>query len=135
MTDQVDQDNPTPVSLRAVKHGGYAETLLPGEDVTQFEGLHRSLVLELDPSGAVEDDIVASMARLLWRKQHLAEFRTGTRTPGHAGLMYSLELEDRLDSLIDKCLKRLLFVRGVKTVASGSMSASSPRLIAPTKVA
>jgi hypothetical protein len=69
--------------------------------------------LEFETIGAFECDIVASMTRLVWRKQHLAEFRPEYEIPHHACLMSSLQLEDRLDSLIDKCLKRLLFVRGV----------------------
>ena len=35
--------------------------------------------------------------------------------------MRDLEVQDRLDAMIDKCLKRLLFLRGLK-----SISASSP---------
>jgi hypothetical protein len=60
----------------ALKHAGYsATTLLPGESVTEFEKLHRDLIDELSPNGVLEDDIVATMARLLWRKQNLATFR------------------------------------------------------------
>jgi hypothetical protein len=32
-------------------------------------------------------------------------------------LMKELELVERLDAIVDKCLKRLLIVRGVKSVA------------------
>src|SRR5262245_29032249 len=60
----------------ALKHGGYAATaILPGENRADFEKLHQSLIAELAPVGALEDDIVATMARFVWRKQNLATFR------------------------------------------------------------
>jgi hypothetical protein len=60
----------------ALKHGGYAATgLLPGEDPVAFEKLHRELIAELVPNGALEDDIVATIAHLVWRKQNLSTFR------------------------------------------------------------
>jgi hypothetical protein len=60
----------------ALKHGGYAATaLLPGEDPVAFEKLHRDLIAELVPNGALEDDIVATIAHLVWRKQNLSTFR------------------------------------------------------------
>jgi len=59
----------------ALKHGGYSATaLLPGEDPAAFKKLHQDLIAEFNPSGALEDDIVATMARLVWRKQHLSTF-------------------------------------------------------------
>ena len=54
----------------ALRHGIYAETLLPGD-----EELHRTLIAEFHPIGALENDIVGTMTRLIWRKQNLAEFR------------------------------------------------------------
>src|SRR5205807_1903784 len=58
------------------KHAGYsAITLLPGEDSAAFEKLHRALIAEFTPNGALEEDIVADIARLTWRKQNLATFR------------------------------------------------------------
>jgi hypothetical protein len=60
----------------ALKHAGYsATTLLPGEDSAAFEKLHRDLIAEFTPVGALEEDIVADMARLTWRKQNLATFQ------------------------------------------------------------
>jgi hypothetical protein len=69
---------PTPVNKihPALKHGGYAATaILPGENRADFEKLHQSLIAELAPVGALEDDIVATIARLVWRKQNLATVR------------------------------------------------------------
>src|SRR5262249_7309368 len=60
----------------ALKHGGYSTTtLLPGEDPAEFEKLHERLIVELAPAGALEEDIVLTIARLLWRKKNLASFR------------------------------------------------------------
>src|SRR6516162_66098 len=60
----------------ALKHAGYsATTLLPGEDSAAFESLHRALIAEFIPVGALEEDIVADIARLTWRKLNLATFR------------------------------------------------------------
>ena len=60
----------------ALRHGGYAAmSVLPGEDKAKFEKLHQDLIAEYAPIGASEDDIVATMARLLWRKQNLKTFR------------------------------------------------------------
>src|SRR5215813_6492034 len=60
----------------ALKHAGYsATTLLPGEDPAAFEKLHRALIHEFAPLGTLEEEIVADMARLTWRKQNLATFR------------------------------------------------------------
>ena len=60
----------------ALKHAGYsATTLLPREDSAAFESLHRALIAEFIPVGALEEDIVADIARLTWRKLNLATFR------------------------------------------------------------
>jgi hypothetical protein len=49
-----------------------SRTLLPGEDPAAFKKLHQKLIDELKPVGALEEDIVADIARLIWRKQNLA---------------------------------------------------------------
>ena len=60
----------------ALRHGGYAAmSILPGENKAEFEKLHQDLIAEYAPNGVSEDDIVATMARLLWRKQNLKTFR------------------------------------------------------------
>jgi hypothetical protein len=46
-------------------------------------------------------------------------------------LLRDLQIEERLDALIDKCLKRLLFVRGLKSLQPVSSSAS-PQPVAAT---
>src|SRR5262245_26434105 len=70
---------PTPVNKihPALKHGGYAApAILPGVNRADIEKLHQSLIAELAPVGALEDDIVATVARFVWRKQHRATHRT-----------------------------------------------------------
>ena len=162
----------------ALKHAGYsATTLLPGEDAAAFEKLHRAVIAEYNPVGALEDDIVADIARLMWRKQNLPTFRIaelanrryqeiisenvpsdelhplsftdpaavreGYRAAEEQarqelgdvyklieigepatidGLMKELDIKERLDGLIDRCLKRLLMVRGVKSLSSAPSS-------------
>jgi len=46
------------------------------------------------------------------------------------GLEKELQVKERLDSLIDRCLKRLLFLRGLKSIAP----ASAKQVSAPAKV-
>src|SRR2546430_11819813 len=74
----------------ALKHAGYsAITLLPGEDAAAFEKLHRALIAEFTPNGALEEDIVADIARLTWRKQNLATFRIAERAKArHQTIIY-----------------------------------------------
>ena len=205
----------------AVKHGGYSSTaVLPGENPAEFEELHQALMVELAPRGALEEDIVADVVRLVWRKQNLAIFRraedaraiwselrqkigptverystpsgemtvytdadgrrtssqlihpdgTGTLTLfecsqrakvdastnamtveerkelgensglveiGDAatveGLSRDLEIEERLGALIDKCLKRLLFLRG-KSLPTASSSAPPQPIAEPQRI-
>jgi hypothetical protein len=50
-------------------------------------------------------------------------------------LMEDLEVQDRLDAMIDRCLKRLLFLRGLKSIPSASASAPQKRLTGPSKAA
>jgi hypothetical protein len=128
----------------ALKHGGYSATnILPGEDSTAFEKLQRGLIAELSPTGVLEDDIVATITRLVWRKQNLAPVRRAdlARESELGRLLEDLGVEARLDALIDKCLKRLLFVRGLKSLPTASSSAppqpipEPQRIPGPTKAA
>jgi hypothetical protein len=165
----------------ALKHGAYSTTtILPGENIGEFKKLHERLIAELAPEGPLEEDIVATIARLVWRKQHLATFELAERArnweqrliserlPTSSLLMSfdsvdpaeteqavrdaeaqsrrdlgdvydlveigdvatldrlvsDLEIQDRLDGMLDRCLKRLLLLRGLKSIsASASMKA------------
>jgi hypothetical protein len=160
----------------ALKHAGYSATsILPGESAAELEKLHQALIAEFRPNGALEQETVASLAHLLWRKKNLVTFRTAQRAqqrvieiqeemiqqsdsilalPGApndpnniaeseraaeakarrelqdlyrfvemgeeatvACLLSDLAIHERLDAMIDKCLKRLLLIRGIKSVS------------------
>ena len=184
----------------AFKHGGFCSTaVLPGENPVEFEELHQALIAELAPAGALEENIVADIARLVWRKRNLATFRRAENvravwfelrekkfyenfqvpaTPDspwsmlsdsqrakvdettrsmieHArkelgedfrlveigdtatveGLLRDLDIEERLNALIDKGLKRLLFLRGLKSISPVSSSTSQQRIEGHTRAA
>ena len=185
----------------ALKHGAYSATaILPGESQAEFEKLHRDTIAEWTPSGVLENDIVMTITRLLWRKQNLdtlhtaehARRRCGESTNsgekiitilvrdlgsekneeqrradeenwrieeekrearirekfgddyklvelGEAttfdGLRKELDIIERLDSAITRCLKQLLLVRGVKSISAAPSSASSKRISGPPKAA
>ena len=176
----------------ALKHGAYSATaVLPGESRAAFEKLHRGLIAEFAPSGVMEDDIVADMARLMWRKQNLGTLRTaefaqgqwsatwGIRSPiapfpllcelseedkekakermraaqdrvrkelgdtfevieiGDAatfdGLTKELEIQERLDAAINRCIKELVMVRGVKSITVAPPLKTPKRITGPSK--
>jgi hypothetical protein len=181
----------------ALKHGGYSALgLLPGESPAEFEQLHKDIIEELAPRGPLEEDIVSTLARLLWRKQNRSTFRTAElvkkrrneiieqeiaarnipdsfpsldffprsqeaqaaheeavrvgkeQAQKELGYLYELTecdganddrmladlaVEERLDGVIDKCIKRLLMVRGVKSMAIQAPS-ESPRLTKPRSI-
>jgi hypothetical protein len=174
----------------ALKHGGYSNTtLLPGEDKAAFEKLHNDLIAEFDPSGRLEEDIVHTMARIVWRKQNLITYRLVEQVnsrywqisekffptrenPLLAALSAADERDpeqieqarrdlekqarkelgddwkfvsnhtienmfddwtviERIDAMIDRCIKRLLMVRGVKSMSISAPTASSIRKSRP----
>jgi hypothetical protein len=49
------------------------------------------------------------------------------------GLIKELDIKERLDGLISKCLKQLLMVRGVKSLSPASSSRSMPQISGPRK--
>src|SRR5262249_56790999 len=62
----------------ALKHGAFSATaILPGEDPAALKELHQNIIAELAPVGALEDDIVWTIARLVWRKNNFATLRKG----------------------------------------------------------
>ena len=64
----------------ALKHAGYSATsILPGESAAELEKLHQALIAEFRPNGALEQETVASLAHLLWRKKNLVTFRMAQR--------------------------------------------------------
>jgi hypothetical protein len=80
----------------ALKHGGYSVTgLLPGEDPVAFEKLHRALISEYAPSGPLEEDVVATIARLMWRKQNFGTFMIARLARKRWSEIYSERRPDR----------------------------------------
>ena len=60
----------------AQKHGVFAEmAILPGEVPEEFEELHSDLVEEWAPAGATEEDAVLTIAKGVWRKRRVQNFR------------------------------------------------------------
>ena len=51
------------------------------------------------------------------------------------GLTRELDVKDRLDALVDKSVKRLLLVKGLKSVSTAPSSASPQRVLGPSKAA
>ena len=51
------------------------------------------------------------------------------------GLMKELDVQDRLDATIDRCVKRLLMVRGLKSISGASSLAPPRQLPGPSKAA
>jgi hypothetical protein len=49
-------------------------------------------------------------------------------------LLRDLGVEDRLDAMIDKCLKRLLFLRGIKSLPMASSSAPPQPIAEPQRI-
>jgi hypothetical protein len=178
----------------ALKHAAYSTTsLLPGESRAEFEKLHKDLIVEFRPEGALEKDIVSTMARLLWRKQNLSILRKAELAkersssirskyvkPSLLGfldqfkdvnqdeayeaanetanaealkelgtdayqlvemgaavtldrLIQELEVRARLDAQIDGCLKRLLHVRGIKSLSMNGSSVPSQKRLPPSE--
>ena len=88
----------------ALKHGAYSVTgLLPGESRAGFENLYLGLIAELHPDGPLEDEAVATITRLVWRKQNAATFSSsmGDEVNVHK-MLANFEIEERLDGMIDR---------------------------------
>jgi hypothetical protein len=174
----------------ALKHGAYATTaLLPGENPAAFHKLHRDVVRELSPTGPLQQDTVATLARLLWRKKNLITIRNAELARRHyaeirsakvpdsfpvlrmlvvdpakheeavraaedearqelgdayelvqigatatiEALEKDLAIEERLDGLIDKCLKRFLFLKGLESLSTASPSAPQGQIPGPAR--
>ena len=97
----------------ALKHGAYSATaVLPGESQAEFEKLHRGLIAELVPSGVLEDDIVMTIARLVWRKQNLATLRIAERAQSRRVTIWNEKIRDNEPSyLLMKTVSQLTPVK------------------------
>ena len=86
----------------ALKHAGYSTTtLLPGEDPAAFKKLRQDLIADLNPNGPLEEDIVATIARVVWRKQNLETFRIAERARNRWAAIYSEKVPSSSYLLVD----------------------------------
>ena len=179
-----------PVSLQkgypGLKHGGFcAIGLLPGENRVEFNKLHRELISLCAPDDPLQDDVVATLSHLLWRKKHLSTIRLAGLARQRAsqirdeatlgldlteeessqaddfkkqlserlqaaeakarhelgdfyqlaemadeatleGLSKDLELYERLDAMMDRCVKRLLLLKGLESITAPPIPPASP---------
>jgi hypothetical protein len=109
----------------ALRHGVWSNTaVLPGEDPRQFERLYRGLVQEWLPSGPAEEDAVFTLAKCIWRKHRIRDLRDNeSKTPVLWWLPGELALEERLDQLIDRALRRLAQMKAMKEVLAAQRHA------------
>jgi hypothetical protein len=171
----------------ALKHGAYSNlAVLPGEDPAAFKKLRESVIAEFNPGGPVEEDVVETIVRLMWRKQNLQTYgladiararlseinerlrpddlrvsyigeprsREQIRIDkkaaeaeakeefGHAPelidlrelvefekLQQELSLVVQIDGMIDRSIKRLLMLRGIKSLSPpNTKTESTPRV-------
>jgi len=85
----------------ALKHGAYsAMGVLPGENRAEFEKLHRELVNNFSPSGALENDIIANMARLLWRKTNLRTLGTAKFARDHYSAIVNANVDSDFPAMV-----------------------------------
>jgi hypothetical protein len=142
--------------------------------------LYQGLIAELHPDGPLEDETVATIACLVWRKQNAATFSLASsarvayshiieeirandtddpvaeasnkaadaQAREELGVCYKLvemgdevnvynmlekfEIQERLDGMIDRLLKRLWMLQASKSLSS---TASAPRILGPKVVA
>ena len=117
----------------ALKHGAFSTlTVLPGEDKSEFEALHKSLVAELAPDGPLETHAVKAIAESIWRASHLTIFQRAK----WARLKYThplpvppeiefnvkehlekeLAILERLDTRITRATKMLMQAKAMKEI-------------------
>jgi hypothetical protein len=105
--------------------------------IEQEQGGNRSNTKEEDLRSLSERELVDLYFRTIHKgsdddagNKHglTSELARTVNTATLEGLMRKLDLEDHIDSLIDRCLKRLLFLRGLKSISSNSTSTRPARI-------
>jgi hypothetical protein len=84
----------------ATKHGAYRMGLLPGEDPAEFEKLHSDLVADFPLSGALAEDIVWTLTRLVWRKNHVDTARVAQRAWNRYRAIVSTQVSTQRQEII-----------------------------------
>jgi hypothetical protein len=72
---------------------------------------------------AAEDEARKELGSDAWELIQLGELATPDR------MMAELSMRDRMNSMIDRCLKRLVLIEGVKSISSSSPKAPSTPLL------
>jgi hypothetical protein len=98
-----------------------------------FETLERAVAEESDNIRKFDKDIMAAFDKIAEVSKRTREAK-GTRDAVElvegwkvavlSRLLKELDVEERLDAMIDRLLKRLLFVRGLKSITSSGVMAS-----------
>jgi DNA primase len=92
----------------ALKHGAYSESvLLSGEDPRKFRMLHAQLVEELAPEGRLQEEIVAAIAALMWRRQNLKNLEVAPLATLVANALSNALLDERPNEKLDAELREL----------------------------
>ena len=98
--------------------------------ITEEKELRRKAMLaEREKAIRAADDIARNELGDMYELAKMADTLTV------ACLMEDLAVEERLDAAIDKCLKRLLSVKGLKSISASSSSAPPNRITGPSEAA
>ena len=85
--------------MNAVSHGLTAQqTLLPGKNPAEYEGLCRSMFNSLRPEGALENQLVERIASLTWSMRRFAAFEVALF---HWTAHHQAQLHDQIDAPIE----------------------------------
>ena len=98
--------------------------------ITEEKELRRKAMLaEREKAIRAADDIARNELGDMYELAKMADTLTV------ACLMEDLAVEERLDAAIDKCLKQLLFVKGLKSISASSSSAPPKWVAGPSEAA
>jgi hypothetical protein len=86
------------VSNNALKHGVFSKTLiLTDEDPDEYKSLLDQLLLELHPSGLLEQTLVERIALTLWRQKRLVRAETANIEIGRSAKQIVLAVNQELE--------------------------------------
>jgi hypothetical protein len=94
------------VSQNAVKHGIFAESVIKGENVADYEAFHDEMLAEFAPVGAVESALAERIVSLWWR------LKRAERMQNQA---IDEMIEHQIDNPLSKSIRMInLHAKGVK---------------------
>jgi hypothetical protein len=108
-----------------------------------FEHLERAAAKESHNRSKQEKEVIAEFEKLIETSERIREAKRDPKDPAAVELfeasrvavlnrlMKELDVEERLDAMIDKLIKRLLFVRGLKSItpAATALPSSAPKAL------